>query len=63
LRVYNAMGRLVRELVRGPHAPGRYEVAWDGRNSNGVLSASGVYFYELRINGKRVDTQRMLILR
>jgi hypothetical protein len=63
VRVYNAMGRLVRELVHGHHEPGHYEVRWDGRDGNGIYAASGVYFYELRIDGQQIGTQRTIIVR
>ena len=41
--VYDAAGRLVKQLVSKNHAPGRYEVEW-----NAAGQASGVYFYQIR---------------
>jgi hypothetical protein len=42
--LYDVSGKLVRTLMSGPLSPGRYEVAWDGRNEAGQRLASGVYF-------------------
>ncbi len=44
LTLYDVSGKLVRTLVSEPLSPGRYEVAWDGRNEAGQSLASGVYF-------------------
>jgi hypothetical protein len=44
LRIYDVTGRLVRTLVDGPLESGRHHVEWDGRNSAGARTASGVYF-------------------
>ena len=32
-------------------SPGRYEAYWDGRDRNGNLVASGVYFVQMLVNG------------
>ena len=48
LNVFDASGRLVRELVDGEVlTAGRYETMWNGRNDAGHQVASGVYFYRL----------------
>lgn len=45
-------------------APGRYEARWDGRDRNGRPVATGVYFVEMRIDGRgRAAPLRMLVTR
>ena len=44
MALYDVSGKLVRTLVSKPLSPGRYEVAWDGKNEAGQRLASGVYF-------------------
>lgn len=47
LKLYDAAGREVRNLVsRGMNA-GRYTVTWDGRADNGKRVAEGIYFCKL----------------
>ncbi len=54
LTIYDIKGAMVRQLDLG-HQPAGYYVAqskaayWDGRNANGESVASGVYFYQLRV--------------
>jgi hypothetical protein len=48
LRIYDARGRLIDTLVRGPQDAGRHVVVWNGRDARHVSQASGVYFYSIR---------------
>jgi hypothetical protein len=47
LRVFDVRGRLVRTIEDGEMEPGRYKVAWDGRNDRGIPLGPGIYFYRL----------------
>jgi hypothetical protein len=49
VEVYDATGRVVRDLVGQSKAAGRYSVTWDGRAANGRRVAEGVYFCRLAI--------------
>jgi hypothetical protein len=62
LRVYDVAGRLVRTLVDRPQPAGTYTVYWDGTSRRGEPVASGMYFYQLRWNG-RIESRKMLLLR
>jgi hypothetical protein len=61
LRIYDAAGRLVRNLVDETRPAGRYEATWDGRGTNGHVAASGVYFYRLWV-GEFEETRKMILL-
>lgn len=62
LRIYDAAGRLVRTLADGRRDAGRHAVAWDGRDDGGRDTASGLYFYELDVDGRR-QTRKLLQVR
>lgn len=65
LRVYNATGQVVRELLghSGENMePGWHEVRWDGRDHDGRQVSSGVYFYRLDGAGQLV-TRSMTMLK
>ena len=47
LEVFDLLGRRVQTLVRSDFAPGRYEVAWNGRDDAGQPVPSGVYLYRM----------------
>jgi hypothetical protein len=62
LSIYNIGGQKVKMLVDGFESAGHKTVIWDGRNEQGELTASGVYFYRLEA-GEFTATKKMVILR
>lgn len=49
LKIYDASGRLVRELSPSYTKPGVNRALWDGRDQNGLSVNSGIYFINLSI--------------
>jgi endoglucanase len=45
VKIYNALGQLVRVLKIQVSGPGLYAVVWDGRDLGGMTVASGMYVY------------------
>jgi hypothetical protein len=62
IKVYNALGQLVRTLENKRLEPGRYSVKWDGTNQLGRKVSSGVYFYKMDAN-KFSATKKMLVVK
>lgn len=62
LVVYDRLGKLATILVDQMLAPGTYDVSWDGRDLDGHLLASGIYFYQLILPTQR-QAKKMLLLR
>jgi hypothetical protein len=58
LKVYDVKGRLVDTLVDGYQGASTYSQVW---NAEGA--APGVYFYRLAVDGKTVDTKRMILVK
>jgi hypothetical protein len=57
--IYNAVGRLVKEisLKEGSVA------SWDGIDMNGHLMPSGIYYYQLNIDGRMTKSDSMILLK
>ena len=57
-------GQLVKELKGQAHA-GLNSLVWDGRNSGGAGTSSGVYIYRLEVtpqdNGKPITSNGKLV--
>ena len=49
LSVYNVLGLRVRKLVDGEKTTGTWSVPWDGRNDQGTMVGSDVYFVLVKI--------------
>ena len=58
ISVYNVKGRLVETLIEGTLSPNFYNQVWNAEDS-----ASGIYFYRLSVDGKEIDTKRMVLLK
>jgi hypothetical protein len=58
LKIYDVKGRLVKTLAEGNRSAASHVVTWEANNA-----ASGIYFYQLQVNGKTVNTKRMLLLK
>ncbi len=62
LKIYNQLGQETRKLANSIKPVGMHQVVWDGRNGQGKIVTSGVYFYRLRA-GSFVQTRKMLFIR
>ena len=58
LTVFDIIGKHIIDLVNQKQSPGVYEVDFSGN-----VYSSGVYFYSLYINGKLIDTKKMLLIK
>jgi len=67
LIIYDALGRKVNEIVNKELPAGIQKVTWNGLNSSGVRTSSGVYFYRLIANAengnKFVLSKKMILLK
>jgi Secretion system C-terminal sorting domain len=62
LVIFNLKGQKVRTfsvILSGVEG----SVSWNGNDDNNQSVSSGVYFYKLSVNGKTVDTKRMLLMK
>jgi len=62
LNVYNVEGRVVRVLTDQEFPQGETAVFWDGRDQQGKMTSSGIYYYRFE-TGKKSFTHRMIKIR
>jgi FlgD Ig-like domain len=48
IKIYNILGKEITELLNDTRRSGEYEITWNGRDSNGNVMPSGVYFITMR---------------
>ena len=63
LEVFDVSGALVRRLRDRGDAGGFHAVTWDATNDAGETVRSGVYFYRLSLNGRAIETRKMMLLK
>ena len=61
LKIYDVQGRRVRDVLVDAPRVGRQEIAWDGRDDEGMPAPAGVYFFRLATEG--LTESRKIVLR
>jgi hypothetical protein len=62
LVVFDASGRLVRDLYDGQATAGLHMLEWDGRDDGGQRVPAGVYFCRLQTEGRKVISRPMVLV-
>jgi len=61
LRVFDVQGRTVKTLVDERSPAGAIDVAWDGTDQFGASAGNGVFFARYSVDGKLVNTKKLVI--
>lgn len=51
VKIYNVLGKEIKELLNNTHISGKYEIIWNGTDNIGNQVSSGVYFITIEANG------------
>ena len=62
ISLFNSMGQFVRILRQANEPPGQHSVVWNGLDASGSLVPSGIYFYQIKIDGFTL-TKKLLFLK
>ena len=60
VKVYNTLGKEIRELYRGTASSGLNTISWDGIDGAGKRVSSGVYY--IRIEGGGMNQQKKVVV-
>lgn len=60
ITLYDRFGRVVKELTSRDFPPGRFTEAWDGRDGEGFVVASGVYHVVMKI-GNQTNRSKIIV--
>ena len=63
LSIYNIKGQLVKKLVNSSMNAGEHNIVWNGKDASDRTVSSGLYFYKLKVDGKTIDTKKMMLLK
>ena len=63
IKVYDISGRLINSLVAKELSAGSYSAVWNGKDITGNNVSSGIYFYNMTINGGKSVSRKMLLIK
>jgi len=63
LNIYNAKGRLIKQLICKKMEGGEHNVTWNGKDQNNQYCSSGIYLIELKVDAVRVKNSRLILLK
>ena len=63
IEVFDILGHAITTLIDRETPAGEHSIAWDGRRTNGQTMPSGIYLYQIHLNGRPLQTGRMVLLR
>ncbi len=70
IEIYNLKGQKIRilECINSVNAEAteslsHYSIIWNGKDENNLPVSSGIYLYQLKVDGKQIDTKRCLLLK
>ncbi len=62
INIYDVNGALVKTLLNEEQEGGPKSVIWNGKDNNGKIVSSGVYFYQVQV-GKYLEAKKMIMLK
>ncbi len=63
IMIYNIKGQKVKSVTNESFEKGNHSVVWNGVDDSGRNVSSGVYFYNLNVNGKSKAIKKCLLLK
>ncbi|RLC56633.1 MAG: hypothetical protein DRH89_05255, partial [Candidatus Cloacimonadota bacterium] len=62
INIYNIKGEQIKTLVNGVYPVGEHNVVWNGKDNNGKIVSSGVYFYHM-LSKEYSSTRKMILMK
>jgi hypothetical protein len=63
ITIYDILGRTIKTLYDGMMESGRHYLRWDGKDSDGNLTASGIYLYRMQTASGIHSTHKIMLMR
>ncbi|MFC1898318.1 C10 family peptidase [Candidatus Cloacimonadota bacterium] len=63
INVYNLKGQKVKQLVNEQLSAGQHSVVWNGKDDAGKDASSGMYFVDMKDEGKYTSVKKIILLK
>lgn len=61
INIFNAVGQKINQLVNEKKGTGMHSFEWNCTNEKGYFVKDGMYFYNLEVDGKVIQTNKLVI--
>lgn len=61
--IFNIKGQKIKTLAQNEFTKGSHSIIWNGDNESGKPVSSGIYYYQLIVNGKTEAMRKCLLLK
>ncbi|MBN1186115.1 MAG: carboxypeptidase regulatory-like domain-containing protein [Bacteroidales bacterium] len=61
IQVYDPRGQLVNTLINGFKSKGHYTITWNGKNNQGFVLPTGIYFCRMSVTGHEIIRKLLFI--
>ncbi|NOZ61815.1 MAG: T9SS type A sorting domain-containing protein [Calditrichaeota bacterium] len=61
IKIYNTLGQQISSLISRKFTVGAYKIQWDGKNSNGIGVASGIYIVKFKAQTTTISRKIILL--
>jgi hypothetical protein len=63
IKIYNSKGQMIQTLPVPNNNSTKFEMSWNGQNSDNKFVASGIYYYQLVLDGRTVATRSCTVIK
>ena len=63
LSIFNIKGQLIKNLIQNDFSKGSHLIIWYGDDDNNKPVGSGIYYYQLKVNGETKAVNKCLLLK
>lgn len=61
--IFNTKGETIKQLISSHMSAGKQSIHWNGDDEAGKSVSSGIYYYQLNVNGKTEAVKKCLLLK
>ncbi|UCE08249.1 MAG: T9SS type A sorting domain-containing protein, partial [bacterium] len=61
MTIFSLLGQKVITLVKERQTGGYYTILWDGKNESGNMVSSGIYVYQLKVSGVKMEKKLIFL--
>jgi hypothetical protein len=63
IQILDQLGRAIATLINHEEGNGTHTVSWNGRDDEGRTVGTGIYYYQLEVDSRPIETRKLILLK